>query len=305
MAKRIVLAGGSGFVGQALAARFLADGFEVHVLSRGSAARNLSGTVIPWDGATIGPWTESLEDASAVVNLTGKNINCRPTAANLREITASRVASARVVGEAVSKCRHPPRVFVQTTAVGIYGDAGDAICDESAPAGGGFLGEICKAWEKAFEEFAAPGVRRVIMRLGVVLGRTGGAFPPLAKLARWFLGGSVGSGRQYISWLHLADAVRLYRAAIDGDNFQGVYVAAAPQPVTNADFMRTLRGALGRPWSPTVPALALRVGGWIMGINAGLVLASQRCVPRRLTEQGFAFEFAELDAALRELVNER
>ena len=291
--KRIVLAGGSGFVGQALAGRLLADGYEVIVLSR-RGPRNVRGIVVPWDGSTLGDWAKSLEDSLAVVNLAGKNINCRPTAANRREIVRSRVASVQAVGEAIRRCRRPPRVFVQTSAVGIYGDAGDRVCDESTPPGGGFLGETCRQWEKAFDESPTPGVRRVVLRLGVVLGREGGAFPPLAGLARWFLGGAVGRGRQYISWLHLADAVRIYREAIDREDFQGIYVAASPQPATNAQFMRELRAALHRPWSPPVPALAVRLGGWLAGINAELALTGQRCAPRRLMEQGFAYEFAEL-----------
>ena len=258
--RRVVLAGGSGFLGQALAASFLAEGCEVHVLSRdpqagAPASRDLLGTVVPWDGTTIGPWTESLEDAAAVINLAGKNINCRPTKVNRLNIGLSRIFATQAVCEAVSQCRRPPRVVVQTSAVGIYGDCGDAICDETTPAGGGFLGATCKEWERAFAENPTPGIRRVMLRLGVVLGRGGGAFPPLARLARWFLGGAAGSGRQYISWLHLSDAVRIDRAAIDGDDFQGVYVAAAPQPVTNAEFMRALRRRCGgrgarpcRPW---------------------------------------------------------
>ena len=298
--KRIVLAGGSGFVGQALAGRLLADGYEVIVLSRGTP-RNARGTIVSWDGSTLGAWAKSLEDALAVVNLTGKTINCRLTQSNRREIVRSRVASVQAVGEAIRRCRRPPRVFVQTMAVGIYGDTGDKICDESTLPGVGFLGEACRQWEKAFDESPTPGVRRVVLRLGVVLGREGGAFPSLARLARWFLGGAVGRGRQYISWLHLADAVRIFRDAIDREDFQGIYVAASPQPATNAQFMRELRAALHRPWSPPVPALAVRLGGWLTGINAELALAGQRCAPRRLMQQGFAYEFPELRRALKDL----
>ena len=299
--KRVVLAGGSGFLGRALAGRLLADGYEVVVLSRGRS-RNVRGGVLAWDGSTLGDWARSLEDALAVVNLAGKSINCRPTPSHRREIVGSRVASVRVLGEAVGRCRRPPRVFVQTSAVGIYGDSGDAVCDESSPPGGGFLGETCRQWEKAFEESPTPGVRRVLLRLGVVLGREGGAFPSLARLARWFLGGAVGQGRQYVSWVHIADAVRIFRAAIDRDDFQGVYVAAAPQPATNAQFMRELRAAVHRPWSPPVPAVAVRLAGWLAGINAELALAGQRCVPRKLMAQGFAYEFGELRPALNDLV---
>jgi uncharacterized protein len=299
--KRIVLAGGSGFVGQALAGRLLADGHEVIVLSRGKSA-NARGTILPWDGSNLGDWAQSLEDAWAVVNLTGKNINCRQTIANRGEIVRSRVASVRAVAEAIRRCRRPPRVFVQTAAVGIYGDRGDLVCDESTPPGSGFLGETCQQWEEAFAESPTPGVRRVVLRLGVVLGREGGAFPALAAIARWFLGGAVGSGQQYLSWLHLADAVRMYRDAIDRQDFQGVYVATSPQPATNAQFMRELRAAVHRPWSPPVPALAVRMGAWLTGINADLALTGQRCAPRRLMEQGFAYEFPELRRALRDLI---
>ena len=208
--QRVILAGGSGFVGQALAASLLADGYDVVVFSRGTS-RKLLGSVIPWDGSSIGDWSESLEGALAVVNLAGKNINCRLAAANRSEILRSRVDSVRVLGEAVRRCRQVPRVFVQTAAVGIYGDAGDKQCDETTPPGSGFLGETCRQWEDAFAKSPMPGVRRVMLRLAVVLGREGGAFPPLGRLARCFLGGAVGSGRQYISWLHLADAVKIYR----------------------------------------------------------------------------------------------
>ncbi len=298
--KRIVLAGGSGFVGQALAGRLVADGHEVIVLSRGGS-QTTQGTVVAWDGSTVGAWAGFLEDALAVVNLTGKNINCRLTPTNRREIVRSRVASVQAVGEAIRRCRRPPRVWVQTAAVGIYGDSGDQVCDESTPPGTGFLGETCRQWETAFDECPAPGVRRVVLRLGVVLGRQGGALPPLAALVRWFLGGAVGGGRQYVSWLHLADAVRIYRDAIDRGDFQGVYVAVSPQPATNAQFMRELRAVLHRPWSPPVPALAVRLGGWLAGINADLAVTGQRCAPRRLMEQGFAYEFPELKRALRNL----
>ncbi len=303
--KRIVLAGGSGFVGQALAGRLLADGYEVIVLSRRaphSKSSKARGTIVPWDGSTLGDWARFLEDALAVVNLTGKNINCRPTQSNRREIVRSRVASIQAVGEAIRRCRRPPRVLVQTAAVGIYGNAGDQVCDESTPPGHGFLGEICRQWEKAFDESPMPGVRRVVIRLGAVLGREGGAFPPLARLTRCFLGGAVGRGRQYISWLHLADAVRIYHQAIDREDFQGVYVAAAPQPATNAQFMRELRAALHRPWSPPVPAWAVRLGAWLIASNAELLLIGQRCAPRRLMAQGFAYEFGELRRALKDLM---
>ena len=292
--KRIVLAGGSGFVGQALAGRLLADGYEVIVLSRGGPqgrSGQALGTVVAWDGSTVGEWASLMEDALAVVNLTGKNINCRLTQSNRRDIIRSRVASVQAVGEAIRRCRRPPRVFIQTAAIGIYGDSGDQVCDESTPPGMGFLGETCRQWETAFEESPTPGVRRVVLRLGVVLGREGGAFPPLAALTRWFLGGAAGRGRQYVSWLHLADAVRIYRDAIDREDFQGIYVAVSPQPATNAQFMHELRAVLHRPWSPPVPAVAVRLGGRMAGINADLALVGQHCARAGSWSRGLPMSF--------------
>ena len=249
------------FVGQAIAERLLADGHEVIILSRGGQ-RNVSGTPVAWDGATLGEWAATLEDALAVVNLTGKSVNCRQTQSNRREIVSSRVASVQVIGEALRRCRRPPKVYLQATAVGSYGDAGDKICDESTPPGGGFLGETCWQWEKVWHENPTPGVRRAVLRLGVVLGRRGGAFPPLASLVRFFLGGSVGGGQQYMSWLHVTDAVRIFRDAIDRDDFHGIYVAASPHPATNAQFMRELRArCIGPGVRPFRPLLFARARG--------------------------------------------
>ncbi len=297
--KHIVLAGGSGFVGQALAESLLADGCEVHVLSRGESPAIL-GKVIAWDGETVGPWAESLEDVAAVINLTGKNINCRPTQANLCEIVRSRVASVCAVGEAVRRCRKPPRVFVQTTAVGIYGDSGDLICDESTPPGGGFLGETCKAWETAFDESPTPGVRRVVLRLGLVLGAA-------AAHCRCFPSSPAGSsvappaaaGNSLAGCIWLTPCGSIVRQSIATTCKAFTWPPRRSRSLTPSSCAPC--AALHRPWSPPAPALTLRVAGWIMGINAELALTGQRCISRRLKEQGFSFEFAELGAALREL----
>jgi uncharacterized protein (TIGR01777 family) len=292
--KRIILAGGSGFVGTALAPALRAKGYEPLVLGR-------SATDLQWDGKHIGEWASALEGAEAVVNLAGKNINCRHTEENRREITSSRVDSVHALGEAISRCAAPPKVFVQASGVGFYGDTGDRVADEESPPGTDFPAEVCRQWEGAFDALKLPITRKIILRPGVVLGRGGGALPMLEKLTRWFLGGAVGSGKQFISWIHLADIVRMFEATIEQPDLSGVLNATSPRPVTNNEFMRELRRALHRPWSPPVPAPFARAGAWLMGTEGGLALTSCRCAPRRFVQHGFDFQFPNLRDAFASL----
>jgi uncharacterized protein (TIGR01777 family) len=299
--KRIILAGGSGFVGQALAPILLAKGYEVVVLGRGAAHRRDGVDYLQWNGKTVGGWASAIEGAEAVINLTGKNINCRHTAENRREIIRSRVDSVRALGEAIAHCKTPPKAFIQPSGVGYYGDTGDRVAEEDARLGSDFTAEVCRQWEGAFDALDLPETRKVILRLGVVLGRDGGALPMLEKLTRWFLGGAVGSGRQFISWIHVADIVRMFEAAIERPELAGVFNATSPEPVTNSEFMRELRLALHRPWSPPVPAPFARAGAWLMGSDGGLALLSSRCVPRRFLEHAFQFQFPTLRGAFANL----
>lgn len=299
--KRIILAGGSGFVGQALAPGLLANGYNIIVLGRGPAHRENGVDYLQWDGRTLDDWANAIDDAEAIVNLTGKNINCRHNAENRREIIRSRVDSVRVLGEAIRQCATPPNVFVQTSGIGFYGDTGVHVVDEDAPAGADFSAEVCRQWEGAFEALNLPATRKVVLRLGIVLGRTGGALPMLEKLTRFFLGGAVGSGRQFISWIHVADVVQMFVSAIERPEITGVFNATAPVPVTNGEFMRELRCVLHRPWSPPVPAPFARAGAWVMGTEGDLALLSYRCAPRRFSEHGFRFQFPNLRDALADL----
>jgi len=203
-----------------------------------------------------------------------------------------------VLGQAIGRCAQPPKVFVQIAGVGIYGDKGERICDETTAPGDDFVTEVCQKWEAAFDSVDAPNTRKVLLRLGVVLGPNGGFLELLGKLTRWFLGGHVGSGRQYISWIHMADLSRIVLASVESREFTGVFNATSPYPVTNAEFMRELRRALHRPWSPPVPEFAARIGSWLMGTEASLALVSQRCVPKRFLEENFEFEFPNLCEAL-------
>jgi NAD dependent epimerase/dehydratase family enzyme len=332
---RIILAGGSGFIGQALARELRRRDYPVTILTRSPRTRTDGIAEIQWDGRNPGEWVKALDGAEAVVNLAGQNINCPHTSENLATITSSRVDSVCALAAALPRLSQPPRTWVQASAVGFYGDTGDRVCDETSPAGAGHLAGVCRQWEDALgsapasgavfrapaenpqrTEYsptespdararpAAPGAgalpRQVVLRIGFVLGREGGALPVLSKITKLFLGGAVGGGRQYISWIHLTDLIRMLVAAITED-LTGVYNAVGPEPVTNAEFMRELRRVYHRPWSPPAPEFAVRLGSRLMNSEASLALMSARCVPRRMLERGFKFEFGKLDAALRDL----
>jgi len=259
--------------------------------------------VVPWDGRTTGPWLSELDGAAAVVNLTGRSVDCRYTSANRQAILASRLDSVRVLGQAIRACRTPPPAWVQAGSLALYGDAGDRLCDESAPVGTGFGAEVCVAWEAAFRAELTPGTRKALLRIGFALGPHGGALTPLARLARWGLGGTVGPGTQYISWLHIADLNAMWRWAIERPEIEGTYNGTGPSPCTNREFMRTLRRVLHRPWAPPTPTFAVRIGAFFMRTEASLALTGRRCLPTRLAEQGFKFQYHDLRATLTAILS--
>ncbi|MCX6894450.1 MAG: TIGR01777 family oxidoreductase [Verrucomicrobia bacterium] len=299
--KRIILAGGSGFLGNALAQQFLQRGDEVLVLTRRPSVRRDGVKEVAWDARSLGNWEQFVDGADAVVNLTGKNINCVFTPENRRLIIESRVNATRAIAEAIQRAATPPRVLIQASAIGFYGDTGDAVCDETSPAGSGFLAEACRAWEAALDPAALPATRCVVLRFGMVLGRDGGALQPLARLTKLCLGGATGDGRQFISWVHLEDLKAVVATALANENWRGPFNVTAPNPVTNAEFMRELRRVFDRPWSPPAPAFAVRLLAPLLGVDASLALEGQRVLPQRLQAAGFEFQFPELRKALQEI----
>ena len=297
--KRIVIAGGSGFIGTALARDWHSQNGEVVVLTRTPRQRDDGIIEAEWTGAQMGEWIKYLDGAEAVINLTGKNIKCRFTPDNLKEMTESRTQSVRAIAIALGHVKVPPRVWIQASAVGYYGNTRDRICDETAPNGGDPLADICRQWEYAFNSMSLPKTRKVMLRIGFVLGRYGGAMPILTKFTKWFLGGQAGNGQQFISWIHLEDLMRMCWGCMDQDNLTGTFNAVAPNPVRNSEFMHELRHVLHRPWSPPAPAFAIKLSSRMMGIEPFLALAGCRVAPKRFTEAGFQFEFPELPAALK------
>ena len=301
---KIILAGGSGFLGRSLAAMLSEHGYDVIILTRSPSPQS-NGEIqeIHWDGKSARGWVSCIDGAVAVVNLTGKNVSCRYTPDNRREIVESRTDSVRALAAAIDRCERPPKVWVQTGSLAIYGDAGDRWCDEGAPAGKGFPVETCLLWEREFNTAQLPSTRRVLLRIGFALGITGGALTLLRMLTRWFLGGAMGSGQQYISWIHIADLNRMFLLAIEGENLCGVFNATGPNPVTNAGFMVELRRAMGRPWNPRVPEWAAHFGCWFLRTEACLALTGRRCTPKRFLGEGFEFQFPDLRLALGDLLH--
>lgn len=300
--RRIVIAGGTGFLGLNLARHLAGPDCEVVLVSRHPPSATGPWTHACWDGRSLGEWTSHLEGATALVNLAGRTVDCIKTPDHCDEILRSRVETTEILGRAMARVDRPPAIWVQMSTAHIYGDPPRAVCDEDSAFGWGLAPDVGRAWEDAFDRSCPEGVRRVVLRTSFVLGRSGGALPRLARLARWGLGGKVGDGSQGISWLHERDMNRLFERAITDDAMSGAYLATAPQPVSNAEFMRGLRQALGMPIGLPAFAWMVRLGApLVMRTDPELALYGRYCVSKRLPAAGFEFDFPELSAALEDL----
>lgn len=300
---RIVIAGGTGFLGWNLAEVLSAAGCEVVLISRNRPAKislaNCSHWV--WDGRTVGDWKASLDGAAAVVNLAGRTVDCIKTPDHCDEILRSRVEATTVLGKAVREIDNPPPVWVQMSTAHRYGDS-LLMCDEDSAFGYGLAPFVGQAWEEAFAEAVLPNMRQVILRTSFVIGRSGGALSRLAKLARWGFGGKVGHGKQGVSWIHEQDMNQLFVRAIADDTMHGAYITSAPNPVPHAEFMRELRRALKMPFGLPAMEWMVRIGApLIMRTDPELALYGRYCVSRRLREENHTFTFPDLPSALQNL----
>lgn len=300
---RVLITGGTGFIGQALARSLLADGYEVIALSRRpERAQGLPPgmRVVPWDARTAEGWGPLVEGAAAIVNLAGESIAGGPwTAERKRRIRDSRVNAGRAVVAAVQAAAQKPGVVIQASAVGYYGPHGDEEVTEDTSPGDDFLAHVAVDWEASTVPVEALGVRRVIIRTGLPLSREGGVFPFFLLPFRFFVGGPLGSGRQWLPWIHIADEIGAIRFLMENEQAHGPFNLSAPNPVTNAEFSRTLGRVMRRPSLMRVPAFALRLA---LGELSTLMLSGQRQIPRRLLDMGYRFRFPELEAALRDLL---
>jgi uncharacterized protein (TIGR01777 family) len=309
---KIIIPGGSGQVGRVLSRAFHQDGHDVVVLSRQPTAAPWR--VVTWDGATPGAWSRELDGCDVVINLAGRSVNCRYTPGNRKEILDSRVLSTRVVGQAIAAARRPPRVWLQASTATIYSHRYDAPNDEvSGLIGGGadapsiwtFSVDVARAWEAAFDEAVVSRTRKVALRSAMTMSPDdGGIFDTLLGLVRRGLGGTAGDGRQYVSWIHQVDFLAAIRWLIDRDDFHGIVNLAAPNPLSNAEFMHILREAWGTSIGLPASRWMLEIGAIFMHTETELILKSRRVVPRRLLDQGFTFRYPTWPEAARDLCRE-
>jgi len=303
--KRIVLAGGSGLIGQSLIQKARAAGWEVVLLTRQQGGSDTGVKTVTWDGRTVGDWQSCLEGAYAVVNLAGENIGAgRWTAARKHRILSSRVNAGQALVGALQNTRSRPPVFLQASAIGYYGPTDSAGVASERPAteaslpGKDFLAGVTLDWEASTRVVEDMGLRRVVLRTGIVLAKEAGALPRLLPLFKLFAGGPLGNGKQFWSWINLTDELEVIWFLLNKDTASGAYNLTAPNPVTMAELGHTLASVLGRPYWLPAPAFALRLA---LGEMSTLLLESQRIQPERLLQAGYSFRFPDLRGALMAL----
>jgi len=298
---KIAVAGGTGFLGKALTKALHARGHSVTVLTRASRSGSPINSFIVWSPAKPGGLEMVLSGYDAFVNLGGESIAAgRWTPERRQALVESRLLTTKALVEIMSRCAKKPRVFVSASAVGYYGPRGDESLTEKSPPGAGFLAGLTQKWEEAAQKAQGLGLRLVIFRLGVVLGKGGGALPEFARPFKFFAGGPLGSGEQWMSWIHIDDFTGLVVTALEREKWQGTYNATAPKPVRNRQFAKTLGKVMWRPSFLRLPAGVLKAVAGPMADE--MILAGQKVIPEKATKAGYEFKFPGLEGALRTLV---
>ena len=308
MKPRLILAGGSGFLGSALAQHFTRANWDVIIFTRNPNPAQGAARQVAWDGRTVGAWHLLLDDAAAVINLTGKSVDCRYNARNRKEILESRVHSTRAIGEAITRCVRPPPVWLNASTATLYKHTFAEAWDESGQteaageAKDAFSVEIGKAWEGALNEASTPRTCKIALRMAMVLGSArNSVFPVLRHLVRLGLGGRMGNGKQYVSWMHVEDFCRAVEWLIAHENFAGPVNLTAPNPITNSEMMKILRQICGVPFGLPATEWMLEIGAFFLRTETELILKSRRVVPGRLLASGFQFHFPEIKQAFEDL----
>lgn len=301
----IPIFGGTGFIGLSLAQHLIQKGFHPILIARHPPSKKMKYTFVQWDAISIGEWTKVLENALAVVNLTGRTVDCIKTPENCDVILRSRVDSTKIIGEAMHTVKKPPKTWIQMSTAHIYGDPPEQICTEQSTTGFGLAPFVAKAWEEAFLNGIPNGVRGVRLRTSFVIGKNGGAMKSLKRIVRMGMGGKVGHGKQGISWIHEYDMNEIIHQAIVDTQYQGVYIVSSPHPVSNAEFMRQLRMKMGVPIGLPAPEFMVRLGArWIFKTDSELALYGRYVIPERLLkEEKYVFKFTDLEMALADLID--
>ncbi len=300
--KKIVIAGGTGFLGKCLTDYYSSVNTQLFILTRGKSHVADNVHYVTWDGKTKGAWVDVLENADVLINLNGKSVDCRYTKKNKQEIYATRLDSTNILGKAIQEAQHPPKLWINAASATIYRHSLDKeMAEDNGEIGVGFSVDVCQQWEQTFNSFVTMQTRKVLMRTGIVLGKNEGALKPLRMLAKLGFGGKQGLGNQYISWLHEKDFARSVDFIINNHTMLGVYNLTAPAPVTNINFMRALRSVMGISLALPLPTWLLKFGAILIGTETELILKSRRVIPKRLLEAGFVFQYDRIENALTDL----
>lgn len=299
--KKLIIAGGTGFLGKVLIDHFKSKVDEIVVFSRKDSQEQNNIRFVIWDAQNLGPWQSELNNADVLINLTGKSVDCRYNAANKAEILRSRIDSTRVLNQAVLACENPPKHFINSSTATIYQHSLHEPNDENGIIGSDFSMNVAKAWEAAFFETETPHTMKTAIRTSIVLGTEGGALVPMMRITKLGLGGKQGSGNQMISWMHELDYARAVAFIIE-KKLDGVVNVTAPHPVKNHEFMEEMRRGLQMRFGLNSPRFLLELGAVFMRTETELLLKSRFVMPRRLLNAGYTFEYPSIDKALNNLL---
>ena len=293
MKKRIVIAGGTGFIGKYFEENFRSLGYEVQIISRGT-------NYINWENTQA--IKEALDGAELLINLAGKSVNCRYNAENKEEILNSRTRTTQVLGNALQECRKPPTLWINSSTATIYRHAEDRpMTEKNGEIGSGFSVDVAKAWEETFFNFKLSQTRQVALRIAIVLGDSGGVMNPYKNLVRFGLGGNQGSGRQMFSWIHIEDLFQIILFLMEKKELEGIFNCSSPNPVTNRELMAHLRRSMDRQFGIPTPSWMLKMGAILIGTETELVMKSRWVIPERLEQAGYVFKYSQLESALKEI----